>query len=87
MKNVKMDSELNEIPYEVFLRRSLIFIISIISRVLFIHVVYYNLYVLLIKVKVNCTLVQALRLCTGLTAHRRSRGIALSFHDHGTGRG
>jgi hypothetical protein len=33
-----------------------------------------------------CTLVQALRLCTGRTAHRRSRGIALPFLDHGTRR-
>ena len=32
-----------------------------------------------VKVKVN--LVQALRLCTGRTAHRGSRGIALLFHD------
>ena len=37
-----------------------------------------------VKVKVKCTLVQALRLCTGRTAHRGSRGIALHFHDHGT---
>ena len=36
---------------------------------------------------VKCTLVQALRLCTGRTAHRGSRGIALPFHDHGTIRG
>ena len=35
----------------------------------------------------KCTLVQALRLCTGRTAHRGSRGIALPFHDHGTRRG
>jgi len=41
--------------------------------------------VLLCKVKV--TLVQALRLCTGSTAHRWSRGIALLLHDHGTRRG
>jgi len=34
-----------------------------------------------VKVKVKCTLVQALRLCTGRTAHRGSRGIALLFHD------
>jgi len=34
-----------------------------------------------LKVKVQCTLVQALRLCTGRTAHRGSRGIALLFHD------
>jgi hypothetical protein len=40
-----------------------------------------------VRVKVKCTLVQALRLCTGRTAHRESRGIALFFHDHGTRRG
>ena len=34
--------------------------------------------------KVKVTLVQALRLCTGLTAYRGSRGIVLPFHDHGT---
>jgi len=33
------------------------------------------------KVKVKVTLVQALRLCTGRTAHRGSRVIALVFHD------
>ena len=33
------------------------------------------------KVKVKCTLVQALRLCTGRTAHSGSRGIALLFLD------
>ena len=33
---------------------------------------------------VKCTLVQALRLCTGHTAHGGSRGIALPFLDHGT---
>ena len=37
--------------------------------------------------KVKCTPVQALRLCTGRTAHRGSRGIALPFHDQGTRRG
>jgi len=37
-----------------------------------------------VKGKVKCTLVQALRLCTGRTAHRGTRGIALPFHDHGT---
>ena len=36
------------------------------------------------KVKVKCALVQALRLCTGRTTHRGSRGIAILFHDHGT---
>ena len=35
---------------------------------------------------VKCTLVQALRLCTGRTAHRGSRGIAVLFLDHGTRR-
>ena len=36
---------------------------------------------------IKCTLVQALRLCTGRTTHRGSTGIALPFHDHGTRRG
>ena len=36
---------------------------------------------------VKVTLVQALRVCTGRTAHRGSRGIALPFHDHDTRRG
>jgi hypothetical protein len=31
------------------------------------------------KVKVKCTLVQALRLCTGRTAHRGSRRIAVLY--------
>jgi hypothetical protein len=39
------------------------------------------------KVKVKYNLIHALRLCRGRTAHRRSRGIALPFHDHGTRRG
>jgi hypothetical protein len=34
--------------------------------------------------KVKCTHVQAVRLCTGRTAHGGRRGIALPFHDHGT---
>jgi len=37
--------------------------------------------------KAKYTLVQVLRLCTGPTAHRGSRGIALLFLDHGTRRG
>jgi hypothetical protein len=40
-----------------------------------------------IRIKVKVTLVQALRICTGRTAHRGSRGIALPFQDHGTRRG
>jgi hypothetical protein len=39
------------------------------------------------KKKVKCALLQALRLCTGRTAHKGSEGLALSFHDHGTRRG
>jgi len=36
--------------------------------------------------KVKCTLVQTLRLCTGRTAHRESRCIAILFLNHGTRR-
>jgi hypothetical protein len=39
------------------------------------------------KEGINCTLIQALRLCTCRKTHRGSRGIALPFHDHGTRRG
>ena len=39
------------------------------------------------KVKVKYTIVQALRLCTGRTVHRGSRGITLVFLGHGTRRG
>jgi len=46
-----------------------------------------NLAVIIISSSVVCTVVQALRLCTGRTAHRMSRGIALLFRDHGTRRG
>ena len=45
------------------------------------------IFFMLWKVKVKCTLVHALRLCTGRTAHRGSRGIALLFLDHDTIRG
>jgi len=38
------------------------------------------------KVKVQCTLVQALRLCTDRTAHRGRRVIAELFLDHDTRR-
>ena len=40
-----------------------------------------------VKGKVKVTLVQALRLCTGRTTYRGSRGIALPFRDHGIRRG
>jgi hypothetical protein len=36
--------------------------------------------------KVKCTILQALRLCTGRTVQGGSRGVALLFHDHGTRR-
>jgi hypothetical protein len=39
------------------------------------------------NVKVKYALVEALRHCTGRTAHRRSRGTALPFLDHSTRRG
>ena len=45
------------------------------------------IFIVCLFIKVKCTLVQALMLCTGRTAHRGSRGIALLFHDHGTRRG
>ena len=38
-------------------------------------------------VKVKCTRVQALRFCTGGTAHRGIRGLALLFLDHRTRKG
>ena len=40
-----------------------------------------------VRGKVKCTLVQALRLCTGRTAYRGSSFIPLLFLDHGTKRG
>jgi hypothetical protein len=46
----------------------------------------FGVYELEIRYK-KCSLVQALRLCTSLTAHRGSRGIALLIYDHGTRRG
>jgi hypothetical protein len=39
------------------------------------------------KNKIKCTLVQALRLCTGRTTHRGRKVIVLPFLDHGTRRG
>ena len=54
-----------------------------------IYLLIYTLFIFYVKkssskVKVKVTLVQVLRLCTSRTANRRSRGIALTFHDHGT---
>ena len=59
---------------------------SVIPQVLSSKILYKNLYKKKIAKKVKVTLVQALRLCTGRTAHKGSRGIALLFHDHGTRR-
>jgi len=41
----------------------------------------------LAKVKIKYTLIQALRLCTSRMAHSGSRGVALLFLNHDTGRG
>jgi hypothetical protein len=46
-----------------------------------------NIDVVWVKVKVKCTLVQALSLCTGRTDHRGRRRVGLLFYDHGTRRG
>ena len=56
-------------------------------RLLICHEVRMRRIVLSSVSKVKVTLVQALRLCTGRTAYRGSRGIALPFQDHGTRRG
>ena len=40
-----------------------------------------------LPVKIKCTLVQALGLCTGRTAHIGSTGIVPPFYDLGTRRG
>jgi hypothetical protein len=53
----------------------------------FLHYVFYVFDMILTVKKLKCTLVQALRLCTGRTVHRGSRGIALLFLDHDTIRG
>ena len=53
------------------------------------HALYFycKVFILLLSLLLKWTLVQALRLCTGRTARRGSRGIALLFLDHGTRRG
>ena len=53
----------------------------------YLYIKFKTCYLWKVKVKVKVTLVQALRLCTGRTAHRGSRRIVLPFHDHGTRRG
>ena len=44
---------------------------------------YCTVFSFMVKLKVKCTLVQALSLCTDRTAHKGSRGIAVLFLDHG----
>ena len=55
---------------------------------LLLQLLLYYLYVplMLYVTAITCALVHALRLCTGRTAHRGIRGIALLFLDHGTRR-
>jgi uncharacterized membrane protein YccC len=65
-----------------------LFCIIVVIIIIIIIIIVIFVVIIIISVKsVKCTLVQALRLCTGRTAHRGSRGIALHFHDHGTRRG
>jgi hypothetical protein len=52
-----------------------------------IYIYAHKVSIIILYIKVKVTLAQALRLCTGRTAHRGSRGMALFFHDHGTRRG
>jgi len=61
--------------------------VSVIHKKLILIIFVPKLLCLHIEKKVKCTFVQALSLCTGRTAHRGSRGIALLFLDHGTRRG
>jgi len=51
------------------------------------HVLYIFIYIYIYIYKVKGTLVQALRLCTGRTAHRGNKVINLLFLDHGIRRG
>ena len=48
------------------------------------RIVYYGIW--FVGIKFKCAFVQALRLCTGRTAYKGSRGIAILFHDRGTRR-
>jgi len=50
------------------------------------NIVCWDIFTYVLK-KVKSTVVQTLRLCTGRTTHRGTRGIALLFLDHGTRRG
>ena len=58
-----------------------------VSLLLYNMCTYILLYFLIPSYQVKCTLVQALRLCTGRTARRGSRNIALPFLDHSIRRG
>jgi hypothetical protein len=52
----------------------------VVGRKIGVERVHHQFYLYMAKnVKVKVSLVQALRLCTGRTAHRESRGIALLY--------
>jgi hypothetical protein len=59
----------------------------IIAGITFVFTLLLLLLLLLLSInvkKVKCTLVQALRLCTGRTVHSGSRGIALLYRHSGS---
>jgi hypothetical protein len=59
---------------------------TILNAEIIIIINHMQMFLVTAKVKIKVTFVQALRLCTGRTVHRGSRGIALLFHDHDTRR-
>ena len=58
--------------------------VSTLSKLAHIYITARKAHWIVLSCTVKCTLVQALRLCTGRTTHRWSGGIALPFHDHDT---
>ena len=70
-----------------FIQFNLILHSILLIYVTFIHNIYLKNLCVIILYQVKCTVVQALRLCTGHTSHSGSRGIALLFLGHGTRRG
>ena len=82
-------------PFQVFWLRkffvTFVFFLSFVSLCIFLRSktpIFLRVFLFFPSVvQVKCTLVQALRLCTGRTSHRGSRGIALPCRDHGTRRG
>jgi hypothetical protein len=67
---------------EVSFKHQLIYYQQTVQKILLIHIwetaIAWSI-LWYVKVKVKCTLVQALRLCTGRTTHRGSRGLALTL--------